>query len=322
MITRNIMAAQFNPQMMIDHANGQFLFDARRIYEARSEPNAPSPFPNNWVYDNLFPELQAMVDAHEPLGAQANILGNHQHRVILTPSYDISMFGGAPLTTVRRDGANGNSLRALAMAYKPTGISLVLNLPPDMSDAMYSFYGNSHLEINTVGNFPIYLNMFHPDVSSMTITSSHPGVITSLDPIVDRMLNNPDQSFRFIFEARGNNGNTTSIRPAPASSTRRTIRTLLMTSLNVMQTSPNPGLRIYLGFCLGNDPQRDDEDAHTYLQHLVGQTNLLNYSRVGRESRINKPAHLNIPQRSLRFGYDIVGGVQVNGCKRVTLSMH
>lgn len=314
------MAAQLTPQTMIDYANAELIYNTRKIYEARSDPNAPSPFYNPPVYYNLMPEIQAMVDAHEPLGPLPNIA--NENRVILTPSYDISMFGGAPLTSVRRHGANGNSLRALAMAYKPTGLFLVLNLRPDMSDAMYSFYGNSHLEISTSGNFPIYLNRFHPDVSSMHITSSYPDAITSLDPIVDRMMNNPDQSFRFIFETIGNNGNTTSIRPAPASSTRRTIRTLLMTSLNVMQTSTNRRLEIYLGFCLGNDPQRDDEDAHTYLQNLVGQTQGMDYSRAPGESRINKPAALNIPQRSMRFGYNTVGGVNVHGCKRVVLSVN
>lgn len=306
-------AAHLTPQMIIDFSNGQLIVASNIIYAARSVQNPALFYNHPLLYNNLVPEIQANVDLYNPnYPPIVNNGGIMNLRVLtLTPWPDISMFGGAPVMTVRRDGANGNALRAMAMAYKPAGLHLVLNLPPDMSDAMYSFYGKSHLEIMTGGNSPIYLNRFHPDVTSLDLTS-YVGTISSLDPIVDRVVNNPDQSFRYILKAK--------VRPAPASSTRRTIRTLIMTMLNNMQTSTNPTLKMNLVFLLGTDPERDDEDAHTYLENLASQTQGMNYSKNGRVSRINKPAHQNIPQRSFELKYNTVGP-PLPRCSQFSLSV-
>ena len=297
-----------NDQLLIDTANKQFILDAQRIFAARSDPAAPSPFFNNPVYANLMPEIQEMVDEYQPLGIV--VPGG----VNLTPRYDISMFDGTPLTSPRRHGANGNSLRALAMAYKPTGLHLTMILSQGMSDAMYSFYGRSYLEINLLYNIRVYLDRFHRDVTSIKLNSSAPNLIASLDPMVDRMMDGPDHSFRFILGS--------SIVPAPAASTRRTMRRLVMTGLHIMQSSTNPHLKIFLSFRLGNDPQRDDQDTHRYLERLVDQTQGMSYSLVDRESRVEKPAQLNIRQRTLRFRYNTVDVDPIpHGCFRVTLSI-
>lgn len=298
-------------QSLIDNANAQFYFDAKRIFEARSNPAAPWPIANVFsLYDDLLPEIRALVDAHQPLGADPPPNLNY---VNLTPHYDISSITGAPLQSIRRDGANGNSLRALAMAYKPSGLILTMHLPLGMSDAMYSFYGNCHLRISTSENVPIFLNRFHPDVSSIQITYSYSPNI-SLDPIVDRIREG--RSFHAMFSTNNSNNHVPTIGAMPAAPLRRMMRRLVQTGVDVIQSSTDPNLQMFVRFSLANDPQRNDDDTHEYLESLCGRIQGINYQKGANESRIGKPANLNIPHRTLTLC------VEGYWNKEVTLSIH
>ncbi len=291
------MAVQ--PPNFRKHVDSQLVFDASIIYAARADPNAAPPHILLGL-NEVMPELQAVInDFYGPSLPPGPNLNPNQ--VTLTPRFDISIFDQTHLTTVRRDGSNGRTLRALAMTYKPAGLTLRMTLPQDMADAMYSFYGDSSLEILTSGNYPIYLHHLSPEVSDLEITTISAHSIASLDPIVERMVHNPNNSFRFSFKA--SDDNVSPIRPMRAVPMKRMMRNLVSVALNAMKTSTNPTLSMQLFFTIDRDPQRDDNDTHEYLERIVGETNGVNYQSLGDRSIVVRPAAPNVLARVLTFEY-------------------
>lgn len=292
------MAAHLTPEMMRSMTNSRFIQMARDIYAARSDPAAPPPTGfNDALVDNLIPDLQAFVATYSPV---SSYVAQPDPYIDLTIVPDISLLDGSLLERVSRDGANGNSLRALAMAYKPSASTLRLNVGPGMSHAMYNFYGESHLEIGTEGPVPIHVNMFHQDVTSLSITSTNNQDIL-LDSVIDRMTTHDSLNYHFGLTGRGYNRSSLRAASSPVA-LRRMMRTFVQTGLTVMESSNSMTLKISVSFYLPFGAERDDDDAHGHLANRAGQAQNINYGRVSAtESVLDKPADQNIPTRTLNY---------------------
>ena len=262
------------PDMLRSYNDGMFITMCRDIYAARLYPNAPPPkaFEND-LFTNLIPEIQNFVASYDPYES------NPSANIYLT-----------------RNGANGNSLRRLAMMYKPSGLRFFLEVTPDTAGLMYHFYGKSHVEIGTSGPVPIDVNRFHEEVASITIVSSDNQDIV-LQDVAEQMRSR--KSLKYHFMTLGNNAS--SIRARSPADLKAIMRGFLRTGFERMVSSPSPELSIEVSFALPFPEERDDSDPHEYLALLSGQT--YEYTSVvdNEFSIIQKPATDTIPGRYLIY---------------------
>lgn len=297
-----VMQAQLSPQAMRSMANSKFILAARGIYAARSDPDAPPPIGfSHALFDNLLPELQAVVAAYspdepfvaEPFGAYVD----------LTILPDISLVNGSLLNDVTREGANGNSLRALAMTYRPK-LTLGLHVGPGMYDLMYELYvgdnsPRSHLSVWTEGQVQINVGMFHQSVNSLKITSTdNQGIL--LDSVLQRMTTY--NRLNYNFNVTGSGDHLSSLTASSPTVLRRMMRRFVQTGLDVMDSNDSPSLSIRVSFRLPYGEDRDDDDTHHHLANRALQSRHINYERLSpTESKLGKPAVDFDPARTLIY---------------------
>jgi len=267
-------------------ADARFLSTARQIYMAR-DPTVNDP-PS---FRDLIPELHVLALSYLPRPPPDTLID-------LTPTPDISLVDGSIVQFQPELGANGNSLRAMAMFYRPTGVSLKLTINPEMSEAMYSFYGPSHLDIQTDGPVRIYVDRFHQDVTSLNIESTHNQDI-SLDSIIDRMQTQSSE-LHYNFNV---DGGGSSVRASSVDELRRSMRRFIQKGLDVMGSNTDNDFSRSLCFDVPFGAEWDDDDAHFYLDNRAPLTP--GVTHVGhpttKSSVVYKSATANVPERIMKY---------------------
>lgn len=252
------MAAPSSNDAMKAQANAEFIRNVRRIYDGRNDADAPPPMaftrlPYTNYFDSQPDHLQGLVDRFVPPIPEEDTIN-------LTPLPDISRVDESLVQVDQRLGANGSSLRSLAMRYVPNDLRFVMSVVPGIEEIMYNFYGKSSLEIHTTGPVGIRVSRFHQNITSLLIRSDRDQDIL-LQEIIDKMQ--PNTSLSWYFEV--NFPNQASIRANSVDDLRSTMRGFLDRGLDVMQEhngSTSMTVSFKLPFTAG---ERNDDSYHQYL---------------------------------------------------------